>query len=150
MQNPMALELAETMRDNCVGIRIERLHRIVSRHFEQQLRTVGLTLAQLEVLAVLTLMQEARQSTLAQALSVDRSTVKRNIDVLERAELVERKTLPSGRTLGVSPTAKGLEAFASARQIWTEAQGEVAEALGGNAGPILDDWMQSLAALDRP
>ena len=135
------------MSDGCLGIRVGRLHRLVSRRFDAELRPLGLTLPQLEVLASLTLVGgPVKLSELAGWLGLDRSTVSRNVDVLTRRGLVQTAgTSPTGRTTRVQTSPAGQRALADAETAWTRAQAAVTEALGQQAAGTLDSWLQGIS-----
>ena len=142
-----AAELAREMRADCVGMRVGRLHRIVARRFDQSLRPLGLTLPQLEVLSALTLAgHPVRPGALADYLAVERSTMSRNLSVLEDrgwARTAERS--PTGRSMTFAITGPGTEVLARAGDAWREAQAGVAALLGADAPARLDTWLGVLA-----
>ena len=139
---------AQRMADGCLGVRIGRLHRFVSRRFDAELRPLGLTLPQLEVLAALTLADApVRPSDVASWLGLERSTVSRNLDVLTQHGFVQAaERSATGRMTRVRITDAGLQAVAGAEAAWGRAQ----ESLGGAIGPAgvgtLDRWLSSLRA----
>lgn len=138
---------AQRMADGCLGVRVGRLHRLVNRRFDAELRPLGLTLPQLEILASLTLSDgPVRPTELAGWLGLDRSTVSRNLDVLTRQGLAEvTDTSPTGRTARVRTSAAGHEALAGAHAAWARAQAAVGDALGPQAVGTLDSWLRGAA-----
>ena len=46
-------DLAEEVRGACLGMRVARLHRVISRVYDQALQLAGLSLPQMEILTVL-------------------------------------------------------------------------------------------------
>lgn len=141
-----ARSLAEAMRDGCLGVRIGRLHRLVARRFEHALRPVGLTLPQLEVLAVLMLRGSVKPTTVADALAVERSTISRNLSVMERKGWVARESSPSGRSASVAITDEGIAVLAAAKEAWGEAQAHIVELVGTNTSVTIDSWLDALTA----
>ena len=140
-------EQAQRMADGCLGMRVGRLHRLVSRRFDAELRPLGLTLPQLEVLASLALAEgPVRLSELAGWLGLERSTISRNVDVLTRRGLVETTgTSPTGRTIRVRTSTTGHQALADAQAAWGRAQAAVGEALGQYAVNTLDGWLHGIS-----
>ena len=128
-------------------MRVGRLHRIVARRFDQSLRPLGLTLPQLEALSALTLTgRPVRPGTLADHLAADRSTMSRNLALLEErgwARTAERS--PAGRSMTFEITAPGTEVLARAGAAWREAQAAVTALLGADAPAQLDSWLDVLA-----
>jgi DNA-binding MarR family transcriptional regulator len=141
-----ALDLAEEMRDGCLGVRISRLHRLVARRFEHALRPVGLTLPQLEVLAVLMLRGSVKPAAVADALAVERSTISRNLSVLEAKGWVTLETSPSGRAMSAAITDEGVDMLAAAKEAWAEAQAHVVDLVGTDVAETTDSWLDALAA----
>ena len=123
------------------------LHRIVARRFDQSLRPLGLTLPQLEALSALTLIgHPVRPGVLADYLAVERSTMSRNLAVLEErgwARTVEWS--PTGRSMTFGITGPGTEVLSRAGDAWREAQAAVTALLGADAPGRLDTWLDVLA-----
>ena len=144
-QNSAALAMADAMRTECIGVRVGRLHRLVSRTFEQALRPLDLSLPQLEMLSTLTITGEIRPSQLASILAVERSTISRNLAVLSERGLARAVgSTASGRTSTVEITAAGRRKLASARATWVKVQRELHDRLGDAAGSVLDEWLTAL------
>jgi len=141
-----AHDLAVAMRDGCRGVRISRLHRLVARHFDQALRPLGLTLPQLEVLAVLMMRGPLKPTGLANALAVERSTISRNLSVMQQRGWVTLESSPSGRAVSVALTQEGIAALAHATPAWTEAQAHLVNLVGADASSTIDSWLDALAA----
>lgn len=143
MQHKKAVALSSAMRDQCLGSRVARLQRVISRQFDQKVRTLGLTMPQMEILAVLVMRGAVRPSVIADALSIERSTISRNVALMERNGWVTVAT-ESGRTRTVSITRSGTHLLASASDAWNEAQQDVLERLGADAIGTLDGWLNQL------
>ncbi len=146
MQQTKAASLSVNMKEQCLGNRIGRLHRVVARQFDQAMRPLGLSLPQLEVLAVLMMGTVVAPSTIAEALAIERSTISRNIAIMERNGWIKTDSSPSGRTTGVSITSRGVDMLASADAAWANAQQQVMKLLGPDAVGTLDTWLENLAA----
>lgn len=148
MQQDIAKNLSTSMRDECLGNRIGKLHRIVSRRFDQNMRPLGLSGPQLKVLAVLMENGPVTPSTIADLLAIERSTISRNVSLMERNGWVESDSAPSGRTKTVSLTESGVEMLASANDAWSAAQSDVLGMLGPDAINILDVWLDAATETD--
>lgn len=148
MQQKIATSLAQEMAERCLGTRIGRLHRLVTRRFEQALASTGLSLPQIELLAALTLWDApVKPSELARVLVVERSTMSRNLAVLQQRGWVEVvQTSATGRTMSVAITPSGAAALASAEQPWAAAQRDAEAALGAQSPAELDRWLERLSA----
>lgn len=139
-------EHALWMADRCLGRRIARLHRLVSRRFEAELRESGLTLPQLEVLSEMALFDApARPSEIAGWLGLERSTISRNLDVLTHRGYVRVAARSStGRTTRVIVTDTGYQALADAEPAWQRAQAWISSAVDPDAAQALDRWLTAL------
>lgn len=144
-----AHRLALEMHASCVGVRVGRLHRQVSRQFEVALRPLGLTLPQLEILAGLTVFgRPVKPALIADKLGVERSTMSRNLTLMESRGLVATAEMSAtGRSLAVGITAHGTDTLAAAAEAWSQAQQAVISLVGEGAPSTLDSW---LADLSRP
>ena len=75
---------------------------------------------------------------LAEIVGLDRSTLGRNLRVLEKQTLVEIGTGTDGRARPVSLTRTGYEKLQEALPLWEKAQREFSEIIGADALAVLD------------
>jgi DNA-binding MarR family transcriptional regulator len=135
-----AEDLAHAMREGCLGVRVGRLHRLVARRFERALKPVGLSLPQLEILG-----GPEKPTAVADALAVERSTISRNLSLMEGKGWVSVESTPSGRTKTVALTEAGVDVLADARAAWEAAQAGVVQLLGAKSPSTIDTWVTALA-----
>jgi DNA-binding MarR family transcriptional regulator len=142
-QRTIADDLAEEVRSACLGMRVTRLHRVVARVYEQELKAGGLSLPQMEILTVLiTAAGPVKPAALAVKLMAERSTVSRNLALMQkRGWITVAETSPTGRAMSVTITATGVAAFTSASTAWRSAQTTAARILGPDATSVLDQWL---------
>jgi DNA-binding MarR family transcriptional regulator len=142
-QHAIADDLAEEVRSACLGMRVARLHRIVARVYEQALQRVGLSLPQMEILTTLIKAgRPVKPAALAARLMLERSTVSRNLALMEkRGWVTVVETSPTGRTMSVTIADTGVAAFTSAITAWRSAQTCAATMLGPAAASMLDQWL---------
>ena len=154
-----AEQVAADLQTSCIGLRVGRLNRVVGRRFDQALRPLGLSVAQMEILGCLTMNEEPlRPADLAAWLAVERSTMSRNLTLMEeRGYICATSLSPTGRTQRVTITGEGMAALAGAQQAWRHTQDAVARDLGSDAVTVLDTWLsanfrrsQCTPAVDRP
>jgi DNA-binding MarR family transcriptional regulator len=140
------LRLATTVKAECIGVRVARLQRLVSRCFARALRPHGLTVSQMEVLSALTLRgAPASPALMARRLFVERSTMSRNLAVMEAsAWIAVTDTSASGRFMAVTITHAGKKKLLDARDAWVAAQTSVLQMLGADAPRTLDRWLGDL------
>jgi DNA-binding MarR family transcriptional regulator len=142
-QHTITDDLAAEVDGACLGMRVARLHRVVTRIYEQALQTVGLTQPQMEVLT--TLIRAAgpvRPAALAARLMLERSTMNRNLALMQnRGWVAAAETSATGRAMSVTITDVGRAAFTSAVTTWRRAQADAARMLGPDAAPMLNQWL---------
>ena len=80
-----------------VWFRFVRLHRRVSTAVGGELKTVGLSIPQFDLLSTLTEREALTQQDLAERLYVTKSNVSGLVDRLVEAGLVERRAVPDDR-----------------------------------------------------
>jgi DNA-binding MarR family transcriptional regulator len=142
-QHAIADDLAEEVRDACLGMRVARLHRIVARVYEHALQTVGLSLPQMEILTeLISATGPVRPAALAARLMLERSTVSRNLALMQkRGWVAVVETSPTGRAMSVTIADTGVAAFTNASTAWRSAQTSAATMLGPAAASMLDQWL---------
>lgn len=146
MQHRDSIEFATVLQESCLGTRIGRLHRYAARCFDQQLRALGMSMPQLEILSLLVLRDApVRPGEIAQILVAERSTVSRNLATLQqRGWVTAAQTSPTGRAMAVAVTTAGQSALAEARTAWTVAQEALSRALGPGTQTTIDAWLNRL------
>ena len=142
-QHAIADELAAEVGGACLGMRVARLHRVIGRLYEQALQAAGLTQPQMEVLTVLiSAGGPVRPAALAARLMLERSTVSRNLTLMQKKGWVAvLGTSATGRAMSVTITDAGRAAFTGASAAWRRAQADAAKMLGPGAASMLDQWL---------
>lgn len=96
---------------------------------------------------------EAAQSIsiteLAEIVGLDRSTLGRNLRVLERQSLVEMGTGKDGRARSVSLTETGHKKLLEAVPLWQAAQREFSEIMGADALSVLDRTIERVGKSEK-
>ena len=108
--------------------------------YDRHLSEAGLTLAQYKLLKTIDRAGELSISELAAACDLDRSTVGRNAQVLEKHKLVEETSCGDGRRCMLTLTETGRHRLAAAAPLWRMAQAEIEAMLG-------PDQIRSIAAI---
>src|SRR5262249_27028396 len=92
---------------NCAVLRCRMAARAVTRAYDEALRPLELKVTQFTLLASVAIAAFQSISEMAEQLALERSTLSRNLLVLERRGLVERSAGRSGRARRLRITAKG-------------------------------------------
>ena len=111
--------------DDCLIMNTRKAARALTRRADRQLRGVGITAAQFNILGALHANSAASITEMANFLAVDRTTLSRNLAVLERRKLLSTGPGALARTRRIALTPEGSKAFDAAVPIWKEAQAEL-------------------------
>jgi DNA-binding MarR family transcriptional regulator len=115
----------------CLGTASRRAARGVSAVYDRSLRPHGLRTTQFTLLTNLMLRGPTSMGALAKALGMDRTTLTRNVAVLEGAGWAQIRTDDTdARSHIVSVTEAGREVVSAAFPAWRQAQDVVAAAFG--------------------
>lgn len=96
--------------------------RSVSRLYNEELRSVGLEATQHSMLTVLKHLGQMTMGELGERLALDKTTISRNVKVLERSGWVVVERGKDGRERIASLADSGARKLASARHAWDRAQ----------------------------
>jgi DNA-binding MarR family transcriptional regulator len=135
--------LAETALCLCWASR--RAARAITRAFDRELRRHGLRATQFTLLALLELKGAQTIGELARSMGADRTTLTRNLALVEDRRLVRIRPGDDARARLVAITAKGHGALAGAYAAWRRTQDRLTEAIGIQAA----DGLRRLARAAR-
>lgn len=141
------LELCSHMRAACACDRLRRTARGLTQVYEGAVAPSGLKATQMPILVALGSVGDLPLTTLADALSLDRTTLTRNVKVLEVRELVS--TAPhadDARVRMISITAEGARVLGAALERWQGVQRTVEEQFGEARLRALYAELQALSA----
>jgi len=127
----------------CVLDNARKAARAVSRHYDRLARTVGMTAAQFSVLAAIQRTEERTTGELADRLSMDRTTLVRNIALLEKNGLVTSSVARDARGKSYRLTEQGDALLEKALPLWRQAQSDVKAHLGDG------EFLKTINALKR-
>jgi DNA-binding MarR family transcriptional regulator len=118
------------MAEECLAVRVRLLSRRLSRIYDGALRPLGLTIAQLNLLSVIEVIESAPAGRVADLLGMEISTLSRNARIMERDGwiTIDRAERGNGRILRI--TSAGLQKLRDAKPAWDAAQLEARELLG--------------------
>jgi len=114
----------------CIAVRVRRLNRLVTNIYDDSLRPLGLRTAQQTILVAISLMTNPTPTDLERRLSLEKSTVSRNVDRMQRRGWVEFVPGEDGRSHSLKLTAKGAKLLRESTTLWQVAQKKVAFVLG--------------------
>lgn len=114
----------------CACFNFRKASRAVSKLFDDTLQPTGLRSTQFVTLVAIHLNQPVNLSALARDMVADRSTLTRNLNVLERSGHVRSKVGGGGRTRLYSLTEKGRRTLADGMPLWEKAQNSFVDQMG--------------------
>jgi DNA-binding MarR family transcriptional regulator len=129
--------------ESCVCFNLRRTTRAVTQYYNAGLQPSGLLATQFSLLAALAAQDGGTPiSTLASTLSMDRTTLARNLQPLRRGRLIHIASDAHDRRIQrVSITHEGLDRLADALPLWRQAQHHVLEQYG------MERWQALLGSL---
>ena len=131
-----ARQIAERISEECLGVRVRMLSRIVTRTYDELLRPHGIKFSQMNILSVLALHGPIQPVQVGRRLSIEKSTLSRNVRLMEANGWLEN--LPGeANTQLLRLTRRGRELYTKAAPAWQQAQERLAELLGDRATAAL-------------
>ena len=141
--DPLLLRAVEA---SCVCLRVQRASRAVGRRYDDAFRHLDLTNWQFSLLAAIEASEAASVNELATFLGMDRTTMTRNLAVLQRRELLSMAQDPQdGRVKRVSLTPRGRDLLLQALEAWRRTNDAVKAAVPAAAFPAMWQGLESLA-----
>jgi DNA-binding MarR family transcriptional regulator len=133
------------LTSECICTHLRRAARGVSRHYDEALAGFGVNVAQFSLLRHLQRLDRPSITALAEAMGLERSTLGRNLRVLEADGLVALGGGDDQRNRVVLLTAAGKQLLHVAHPAWEQAQKELVERLGVGQRDELVRLLEQLA-----
>ena len=136
--------------DTCTCGQLRKAARTVTLLYDNAFKSSGLLSTQLGVLHTICKSECAKISDLADELDMDRTTLTRNLSILERQGFIKISIGSDHRTRIVTATTKGRNAVTKALPLWNEIQGEVKQEMGeAKWREMIGNLSQFIDAADR-
>ncbi|MGH8433663.1 MAG: MarR family winged helix-turn-helix transcriptional regulator [Pseudomonas sp.] len=133
---------------HCLCTKLRRAARGVSKLYDDALRDVGLNVAQYSLLRHVQRLDQPSISVLAMAMGLDRSTLGRNLKVLQAEGLIVLGDGEDQRSRLVQLSALGLERLDQGLAAWEQAQAQLALRLGEGKREALMLLLDDLEIID--
>lgn len=127
----------------CACFNLRKASRAVSRLFDETLQPIGLRSTQFITILAIRIDQPIVLAALAKELVTDRSTLTRNLAILQKNGLIETSSPNGKRSRAYLLTDKGTRALTEGIPLWEKAQGRFIDVLGA------DEWSDMLALLSK-
>jgi len=132
----------------CLCTRLRRASRGVTRLYDEALADVGLNAAQFSLLRNLQRLERPSISALAEAMGLDRSTLGRNLRVVQGRGLVRLGEGSDQRSRQVELTDAGVRVLEQGAPLWQRAQEQLALRLGADRRAALMALLEDLETID--
>jgi DNA-binding MarR family transcriptional regulator len=115
---------------NCACFNLRKVTRAVTQLYDEMLRPAGLRATQFSLLVAVRMAGPVGVTRLAEITVMDRTTLTRNLELLQKQGLIEVAVGTDRRSRIVTITAQGNAAIAQAMPFWKKAQLHVVNSLG--------------------
>ena len=133
-----------TMSNACYCIVLRKASRRISAVYDEALAPHGINITQFSAIRNIKRYEPISLTDLADKLDLDRSTVGRNMKVLERIGLVATATGEDHREAALSLTEEGKALLARAEPIWHDVQVQIEERLGPEHSRQLSELLEAI------
>ena len=130
-------------QDSCTCGKLREAARAVTLLYDKAFESSGLLSTQLGVLYAIYNSASITISQLAGELDMDRTTLTRNLSVLERQGLINISSGKDHRTRIITITSKGTNSITNAIPLWNEIQLKVKQQMGEKA------WHELIQSLSQ-
>ncbi len=127
----------------CVCFNFRKTARAVTQLYDGIMKPSGLQGTQFSLIAVISALESSTINRLSEALVMDRTTLTRNLKVLEKQGLVRITPGEDQRTRVVTISGKGSKRFNDALPLWEKAQSHMVDRFGKKR------WMDMMADLKK-
>ncbi len=130
MTNSEIDNLANTIADECIAVRLRILNRVISKIYDDAFRPLGAKVSQMNILVAVGKMGVARPAEVCKALHLDVSTLSRNVERMKARGWLEVIPDEDGRAQPFRLTSTGKKLIERAAPVWKKAQKQSQELLG--------------------
>jgi DNA-binding MarR family transcriptional regulator len=126
----------------CACATVRRASRAVTQFYDSRLRAHGIEGPQFALLAMLNRLGDCRQTDLGRRLDLDKTTLSRNVKLLQRNGWIEVTAGADARERRIALTAAGRRRLSAARPAWQAAQEQLRSCMRKH------DWAMTISVLD--
>src|ERR1700749_4161185 len=124
------------LRFDCYCASLRQAARAISQKYDAALRDTGLTITQFTLLNMISQMPKPRVNDLAEALSMDQTSLSRTLRTMERDGLLVEVAGEDRRESRWTRGPQGQQSFKRALPVWRSVQKSVERLLGADAKRI--------------
>lgn len=141
-----AKEVAQIVAAQCLAGRARRLNRVVTSLYDRALQPYGIKLNQASILVFLLVNGDASPAEIALRMQMEKSTVSRTIDRMEKSGWIAVQGKGPGQIVRVTDLGKQL--MVACHDQWQEAQQRAVALLGEEGAVSLKHIADRLKSLD--
>ena len=135
------------IQTKCACTRVRRAARALTDAYDGVLKPVGLKATQFALLRTVARMESPSLTSLAKEMALDRSTLGRNVGILQRQGLLDLTGGNDLRERAVVLTPRARKLLQRAVPLWERAQQRVERSLGTEGVSTLFDLLGNMEAL---
>ncbi|GAB5482974.1 MAG: oxidation-sensing regulator MosR [Parasphingorhabdus sp.] len=130
----------------CANMNIRRAARQIGQFFDDRMSGADIRATQFSLLVLVGRHAPAPISHIAEAIKMERTTLTRNLHVLERQGMVEAQAGTDARMRLYSLTEQGKKAVQDTQSLWSEAQSDFLSRFGERRWEALRAELKALEA----
>ena len=134
---------------DCVGFNLRKTTRALTQYYDSIIKEAGITANQNTLLMIIYLMQPMNIQNLAEASGTERTTLARNLKVMEKDELVNIKKGSDRRKKIINLSIKGENVLSKSFEMWREAQNNLVNKIGENKWKELRLELKEIVSFSR-
>jgi DNA-binding MarR family transcriptional regulator len=112
----------ERIARQCIAVRVRLLNRVVTKLYNDALRSYGLTVSQMNILVAVSHLGEAKQGDICRALHLDKSTLSRDVERMKTQGWLEKLSGQDRRIGLLRITRQGEKLLKQTFPAWNQAQ----------------------------
>lgn len=134
-------EIASSASEACIATRVRQLSRIITRVYDDALRSHKITASQFTLLTQLAQTDGITAAEIGLDLDIEKSTLSRNLKRLLALGHITMDPPAGRRGRGLHLTPKGQSVIRDAFPLWQSAQKRAMEVMGGECREMLDELL---------
>ena len=132
------------MNSKCICIELRNAAQIVTKLYDERLADTGIRITHLSLLNHIRELGAVTLKQLAEVTGLDRSTLGRNLRLLEKKGLVALSEGDDARTKTTTLTRAGRGALRQAAPVWLNTQAQLTTKLGPQKRALLHELLNDL------
>ena len=131
--------IASSTSEACIATRVRQLSRIITRVYDDAMRSHGITASQFTLLTQLAQQDGITAAEIGLSLDIEKSTLSRNLKRLLALGHIIMDPPAGRRGRGLHLTPKGQAVIKEAYPVWQAAQRRATDVMGSSSKATLDD-----------